>query len=311
MTDISAGIEIPVPEPELTPGDMLARATGLRELLRAGAAGHGGARPCEPRDPARVPRRGLLPHAAAAPLRRLRVRRGELVPRRHGGRSRLRVLGLGPRAHRRAPHAARRAVRRAHAGGVLRPRRGLPRAVARGGHRQGDTGRGRLARGGDLGLLLGRAAQHALPAGGPAARRPAHAGLRRRAARGLRDPRRLERDARPARQRVELDPRGLRGARGLGHRHEPHGARVAGRPAARLGDPRQRDVLGPRRRVLRPRAHLDLRRPGEGGARRVRVDHHHAGRRSRRRSCRAPPPGVPAGLRPGHRADRRGARARC
>ena len=36
MTDISAGIEIPVPEPELTPGDMLARATGLREFIGAG-----------------------------------------------------------------------------------------------------------------------------------------------------------------------------------------------------------------------------------------------------------------------------------
>ena len=34
MTDISAGIEIPVPEPELTPGDMLVRARGLRGLLR-------------------------------------------------------------------------------------------------------------------------------------------------------------------------------------------------------------------------------------------------------------------------------------
>ena len=33
MTDISAGVQTPVPEPELTPGDMLARATGLRELL--------------------------------------------------------------------------------------------------------------------------------------------------------------------------------------------------------------------------------------------------------------------------------------
>ena len=35
MTDISAGIKVPVPEPELTPGDMLARASGLREQLRA------------------------------------------------------------------------------------------------------------------------------------------------------------------------------------------------------------------------------------------------------------------------------------
>ena len=70
---------LPVPEPDLTPAELIARAAALKPLLRQAAGGKRRARLLFAGTAPGVPRRRPLSHAAAAHVRRLRVRHPDLL----------------------------------------------------------------------------------------------------------------------------------------------------------------------------------------------------------------------------------------
>ena len=138
------------PEPDLTPDELVARATALRGALRERQDECDGLGPAPGLDAARLHRRGVLAHGAAAALRRLRVRPRHVPAHHDGAVTRLPVQRLGVRAHGRAqPH--RRELRGAGPDRAVR-RRGLPLPALR-APRPGRARRRRLPRVRLVGLL--------------------------------------------------------------------------------------------------------------------------------------------------------------
>ncbi|MCY1341995.1 hypothetical protein D9M69_279690 [compost metagenome] len=182
----------PRPDPP-APAPACPRAgAGAARTCPAGCA----ERPAAGGNPARLPRRRLLPHPPAGALGRLRAGAARLLRGADDPRRRLHVLGLGARRGG-DPQLAAGAVRRPRRAG--RVGRGFQRAdfflLYAGG--QGRAGRRWFPPERPLGLLLG---QQALPVGLP--RRHGAAGKARRrpglpdlpgAAQRLPDPRQLER----------------------------------------------------------------------------------------------------------------------
>ena len=142
------------------PPTMIARATALRGTLRdaqaeceaQGRVSDDGQRRADPRR--------LLPRDPAALLRRLRVRRADLLPRHDGDRARLPRDRLGAGADRRPPadpgeFSARRSGRTLRTGRRIPLSGGVQSAGAR------RAGRGRLSRHRLMALRLGLRSRHA------------------------------------------------------------------------------------------------------------------------------------------------------
>ena len=269
-----------VPEPELTPREIVARAAAMRpELLERQQETEERTFYAQDTHEA-FARGGLLPDPPAAALRRLRVRPRDLLPRDHRDRARLPVDRVVPVPRRGPRPAGRLDVRRGGAGGLLRTRRALRVRVIRRPGRGRPAARRRLRDRREVLLRLRDPLLDALHGpDAPASRGPAGPGPHvRRLRRPVRAPRRLARRARHARQRLaqhpdrrRVDPR------------VPHRARVHGRPARRgrhggLAPARQPDVRRAHARLLPRRVRRDHGRLGLRGAGRVPAHHHDAPR---------------------------------
>ena len=135
---VTATAPIAPPEPGLTAGRAARPGRGAAAAPRRAPGRDGGTYVLRAGDARGVPEGGLLPHARAAALRRVRGRPPHLPAGHRGDRARLPVDRLVPVSRLGARAAGRSAVRGARAGRALR-RRGLPLRGGGGSDRLGDA----------------------------------------------------------------------------------------------------------------------------------------------------------------------------
>ena len=163
-----------VPDPDLTPDQMVARAVALRSALRDEQAEDGGPQPVLAGDAEAFTDAGFYRILQPRDVRRLRVRSEDLLPHDHRDRQGMPVVGLAAVPRFRSRPATRLVVLAAGPGGDLRARWALHRASQRRQRARRSTGRSRrgwVPHQRQVALRVGRSLQHPLHGVGRGRRR--------------------------------------------------------------------------------------------------------------------------------------------